>query len=378
MEKNNSAKTSYAYFNGADSSGMIDEAFIYENAIQNLHHEIEERQKMISALEVKIAPKAIPVAQTTLQQENEYIQNKDAVQRIKDEAVDVLIGELKTISARMRNKLNDIDERENAVNMRLIELEERQAILEEIEYVQRMIPQKMFDRQVRDSAALRKAHDIDIEKMYDNVIHKLTEKYEQLQMKTAEKERSAKEAAVRAALKEKKSVEAVKVVKPEIKAEPAKKAEAVKKLPAGQAGEPVMQKKAEQPAAAVKAEPKLTMARDIFEEGQPVKAAQVEQAAKPVVQKSVQAASAVQRAPVAAKAEPVQAMQKSETIQPVQQAKAAGAGDVKKSTAPEPKRDWRNFAYIKDSKVKLKPEDLESIKKAIVNIERGNLSPKGT
>jgi biotin-(acetyl-CoA carboxylase) ligase len=56
-----------------------------------------------------------------------------------------------------------------------------------------------------------------------------------------------------------------------------------------------------------------------------------------------------------------------------------------KSITPKPERkginiqqrDWKNFAYIKDSKVKLKQDDLLNIHKTIVDIEQGRISAKG-
>jgi hypothetical protein len=80
-------------------------------------------------------------------------------------------------------------------------------------------------------------------------------------------------------------------------------------------------------------------------------------------------------------------LQRNKIIQSKPSAVSAFARDAKSKRSIIPKtektgmysqqRNWKNFAYIKDSKVKLKQDDLLSINKTIMDIEQGKLSLKG-
>lgn len=411
----------------------IDEAIIYENALKNLQREIEEKQKILSTLQVKVSPKPAFDASMIYQKsydENDYLKNKNAVQRIKDQAADVLIGELKNITSNLKRKMSDIDEKERRISSRLIELEERQAILEEIDYVQRMIPKRIIDENINKSVQIKQELDIDLEDMFKpavNVIANKTinkntkgikildedKKSEQTNIiindqKEKEDKKSEQTIIIINDQKEKNDILAIKPQEAEVQKEPAaieqkqenKQQTSKIELP------PEIKKAILEKIKSSYAEPP----KEIVLKDKP------EQISKPEVvgrekqdevqqkpQKIASQATASEGTKSTADEQPINAdklneiNKKEQIIQtPIQKSKPQQinpasvntlARDAKSKISinarPEKKgmhiqeRNWKNFAYIKDSKVKLKQDDLLNISKSILDIEQGKFSLKG-
>ena len=407
----------------------IDEAIIYENALKNLQREIEEKQKILSTLQVKISPQSTFDASMIYQKsydENDYLKNKDAVQRIKDQAADVLIGELKNITSNLKRKMSDIDEKERRISSRLIELEERQAILEEIEYVQRMIPKRIIDENINKSVQTKQELNIDLEDMFKpaaNVIADKTINKNTKGIKILDEDKKAKQKIdtinqEEIAPLEIKAQEELAVIEPkqEIKQQKPSKIELPPEIKKAIL-EKIKSSYAE-PAKEIilkdnlvplnKAEVNIQDTKSIIPEKNKLNSEETKQASKSDVQPKSQKIES--RSPIAEEAKnalnndkineikPQDEIIKKEPITqiPIQKNKPQQinpaavntlARDAKSkisiNTRPEKKgmhiqeRNWRNFAYIKDSKVKLKQDDLLNISKTILDIEQGKFSLKG-
>lgn len=325
----------------------FDEAFLYENTLKNLQHEIEEKQKILHKLQNKVNPSMADRAKPSYYANtNEYeYKNKDIVQKIKDEAADVLISELKNISSHLKRKLNDIDEKERRISSRLIELEERQAILEEIDYVQRMIPKKMIDEKMHSSAAAKQETNIEIEDMFRPAVNMIAEKSNKLQKLKKETSSTAK----------------------------TKKPEKVKDMiyvPSHSEEQKIFHLKPDEEIAD-DAQIDYTEIQNEKE----LNDSKQKEVLNPSIQKSSDHQNNIDKG-------------ESTEVLPIDAIKSAIAErEAKKikSITPKPQRkgmniqerDWKNFAYIKDSKVKLKQDDLLNIHKTIIDIEQGRISTKG-
>ncbi|MEL7570465.1 MAG: hypothetical protein AAGU14_07880 [Eubacteriaceae bacterium] len=392
----------------------IDEAIIYENALKNLQREIEEKQKILSTLQVKVSPKPAFDASMIYQKsydENDYLKNKNAVQRIKDQAADVLIGELKNITSNLKRKMSDIDEKERRISSRLIELEERQAILEEIDYVQRMIPKRIIDENINKSVQIKQELDIDLEDMFKpavNVIANKTINKNTKGIKILDEDKKSEQTNIIINDQKEKNVQEIKPQEAEVQKEPAaieqkqenKQQTSKIELP------PEIKKAILEKIKSSYAEPP----KEIVLKDKP------EQISKPEVvgrekqdevqqkpQKIASQATASEGTKSTADEQPINAdklneiNKKEQIIQtPIQKSKPQQinpasvntlARDAKSKISinarPEKKgmhiqeRNWKNFAYIKDSKVKLKQDDLLNISKSILDIEQGKFSLKG-
>ena len=386
----------------------IDEAILYENALKNLQREIDDKQKILSKLQVKINPQPPYDASMIYQKsydENDYLKNKDAVQRIKDQAADVLIGELKSITSNLKRKLSDIDEKERRINSRLIELEERQAILEEIDYVQRMIPKKIIDEKINKSVQIKQELDIDIEEMFkpavsviaDKTINKHTkgikiineDKKSEPQIIDKEENTETKQVIAqeeRIEIESKKEPKQEKTAKIEL---PKEIQQAIlEKIKSSQA-EPkkeIVNKDKQEPVgkidSAVKEEEENKLKID--SQNQTLQTA-IQQ--KPVKetnkiaseeQSNIKAHSEITKKEPAMKSKPEQINSAAVNV-----LARDARSKISINAKPERKgmhiqqRNWKNFAYIKDSKIKLKQDDLLNISKVIMDIEQGKFSLKG-
>lgn len=409
----------------------IDEAIIYENALKNLQREIEEKQKILSTLQVKVSPQPAFDASMIYQKsydENDYLKNKNAVQRIKDQAADVLIGELKNITSNLKRKMSDIDEKERRISSRLIELEERQAILEEIDYVQRMIPKRIIDENINKSVQIKQELDIDLQDMFKpavNVIANKTinkntkgikildedKKSEQTNIINDQKEKEDKKSEQTIIIindQKEKNAQAIKPQEAEVQKETAvieQKQE--NKQQTSKIELPPEIKKAilEKIKSSYAEPPKEIVLKDKLEQISKSEAARLEKQdeVQPKPQKIVSKAAASEGTKSTADEQPINAdklneiNKKEQIIQtPIQKSKPQQinpasvntlARDAKSKISinarPEKKgmhiqeRNWKNFAYIKDSKVKLKQDDLLNISKSILDIEQGKFSLKG-
>lgn len=390
----------------------MDEALIYENALKNLQREIAEKQKILSKIQVKINPQPAFDAASIYQKsydENDYLKNKDSVQRIKDQAADVLIGELKNITSNLKRKLSDIDEKERRISSRLIELEERQAILEEIDYVQRMIPKRIIEEKVNKSVQTKKELDIDIEDMFkpavnviaDKTINKHTkgikildeDKKDIIEIKSGQL--VTQEESVQDKSKEIKQEASAKIeLSPEIKKAILEK---IKSSQAEPKKEILHKDKLDQ------ADKSQIFSQEVKKES-PEKIKLKSEAEKQVVPIAIQPkTNTEQEEQIDNISKQDEKRPQNETIKreqirqvPIQKSKPqqinpavanALARNAKSKISinakPEKKgmhiqeRNWRNFAYIKDSKVKLKQDDLLNISKTIMDIEQGKFSLKG-
>ncbi len=390
----------------------MDEALIYENALKNLQREIAEKQKILSKIQVKINPQPALNSASIYQKsydEDDYLKNKDSVQRIKDQAADVLIGELKNITSNLKRKLSDIDEKERRISSRLIELEERQAILEEIDYVQRMIPKRIIEEKVNKSVQTKKELDIDIEDMFkpavnviaDKTINKHTkgikildeDKKDIIEIKPGQL--ITQEESVQDKSKEIKQEASAKIeLPPEIKkailekikssqAEPKKEilhkdkldqadksqifSQEVKK---GSPEESKLKSEAEKQVVPIAIQPKTNTEQE----------KQIDNISKQDEKRPQN--ETIKREQI--KQVPIQKSKPQQINPAVANALARNAkSKISINAKPEKKgmhiqeRNWRNFAYIKDSKVKLKQDDLLNISKTIMDIEQGKFSLKG-
>ncbi len=393
----------------------IDEAIIYENALKNLQREIEEKQKILSTLQVKVCPKPAFDASMIYQKsydENDYLKNKNAVQRIKDQAADVLIGELKNITSNLKRKMSDIDEKERRISSRLIELEERQAILEEIDYVQRMIPKRIIDENINKSVQIKQELDIDLEDMFKpavNVIANKTINKNTKGIKILDEDKKSEQTNIIINdQKEKNDILEIKPQEAEVQKEPAsiEQKQEIKQQTSKIELPPEIKKAILEKIKSSYAEPpKEIVLKDKPEQiskpevGGREKQDEVQQ--KP--QKIASQATASEGTKSTADEQPINAdklneiNKKEQIIQtPIQKSKPQQinpasvntlARDAKSKISinarPEKKgmhiqeRNWKNFAYIKDSKVKLKQDDLLNISKSILDIEQGKFSLKG-
>ncbi len=324
----------------------FDETFLYENALKNLQHEIEEKQKILHKLQNKVNPSQTEKAKSSYYATaNEYeYRNKDMVQKIKDEAADVLIGELKNISSHLKRKLADIDEKERRISSRLIELEEKQAILEEIDYVQRMIPKKIIDEKIHGSVITKQENDIEIEDMFRPAVNMISEKSNKLQKLKKESASSDKN----------------------------KKSEKIKDMvymPSHTEEQKIYQLKPDQTVQTEDQKSGNIAVNNSTQEIPMLDAAN---------EKNIQAintnemdekgdALSLNNTDIAKESLPVRETKNIKSITPKPERKGINIQQ----------RDWKNFAYIKDSKVKLKQDDLLNIHKTIVDIEQGRISAKG-
>jgi hypothetical protein len=323
----------------------LDEAFLYENALKNLQREIEEKQKILHKLQNKVNPPQTEKAKTSYYSADEYeYRNKDMVQKIKDEAADVLISELKNISSHLKRKLDDIDEKERRISSRLIELEEKQAIMEEIDYVQRMIPKKIIDEKIHSSVATKQANDVEIEDMFRPAVNMIAEKSNKLQ----------------------------KLKKETVSSDKKNKSEKIKDMiyvPSHTEEQGIYQLKSDQIEQTEQKEfQKNSMNGGIEEElsvTDTAKLSNTQSVDSNIESDAIDAAS--NEANVKKKAEPVRETKNIKDITSKPERKGMSIQQ----------RDWNNFAYIKDSKVKLKQDDLLDIHKTIADIEQGRISVKG-
>ncbi|NMC57417.1 MAG: hypothetical protein GYA50_09380 [Eubacteriaceae bacterium] len=407
----------------------IDEAVIYENALKNLQREIDEKQKILSKLQVKVSPQPTFDASMIYQKsndENDYLKNKDAVQRIKDQAADVLIGELKNITSNLKRKLSDMDEKERKISSRLIELEERQAILEEIDYVQRMIPKRIIEENINKSVQTKQELNIDLDDMFKPAVNVIADKTINKNTKGIKiiDEGKKPEQKIRPINEEKNIIEAIEITPSEVKAQEEPPVielkKEIKQQPSSKIELPPEIKKAilekikssyaEPPKEIIikdnlepinKAEVSLKDTKNIIPEKDKLNSEEIKQASQSAVQPKSQKiesnspiAQEVKNAPKndntnEIKKEPVTqiSIQKNKPQQINPAAVNTLARDAKSKISinarPEKKgmhiqeRNWKNFAYIKDSKVKLKQDDLLNISKTILDIEQGKFSLKG-
>jgi len=410
----------------------IDEAIIYENALKNLQREIEEKQKILSTLQVKVSPKPAFDASMIYQKsydENDYLKNKNAVQRIKDQAADVLIGELKNITSNLKRKMSDIDEKERRISSRLIELEERQAILEEIDYVQRMIPKRIIDENINKSVQIKQELDIDLEDMFKpavNVIANKTINKNTKGIKILDEDKKSEQTNIiindQKEKEDKKSEQTIIIINDQKE----KNAQAIKPQEAEVHKETaVIEQKQEnkQQTSKIELPPEIKKAilekikssyaeppKEIVHKDKPEQISKPEAGGlekqdevQPKPQKIASQAATPEGTKSIADEQPINAdklnevNKKEQIIQtPIQKSKPQQinpasvntlARDAKSKISinarPEKKgmhiqeRNWKNFAYIKDSKVKLKQDDLLNISKSILDIEQGKFSLKG-
>lgn len=393
----------------------IDEAIIYENALKNLQREIEEKQKILSTLQVKISPQPTFDASMIYQKsydENDYLKNKNAVQRIKDQAADVLIGELKNITSNLKRKMSDIDEKERRISSRLIELEERQAILEEIDYVQRMIPKRIIDENINKSVQTKKELDIDLEDMFKpavNVIANKTINKSTKGIKILDEDKKSEPKSI--IINDQKDAGDIPEIKPQeakVQEETAiEQKQEIKQQTTSKIELPPEIKKAilEKIKSSYAEPPKEIIIKDKPEQISKPEIVRLEKQdeVQPKPQEIVSQAAASQGTKNTANELPIntdklnEINKKEKIIQtPIQKSKTQQinpasvntlARDAKSKISinarPEKKgmhiqeRNWKNFAYIKDSKVKLKQDDLLNISKSILDIEQGKFSLKG-
>ncbi len=318
-----------APFASAVDSDELDSVFLYENALKNLRRELEEKQNLIAHLRHETVRK-FSNADFGGSDEYVYAKNKDMTKKLKEYAADMLIGELKSISSSMRRKLNEMDEKENRLATRLIEIEERQAILEEIDYVQRMIPKKILEEKMQQSVEAKQAAETDVKEIFRPAVHMILQKEQ--------------------ALKEKKC---------------------------RQVQEETTTKKVETPAEAdaleVKKATDTTIAPESQSEGLVDTTTDVYEKTAPILEPEQSLAQ--QAAPVAE--------EQKEFVQPSDEAAVIdfeqAAAQIRKTAQDEQslERTEKNFSYISDSKIKLKPEDMLSIQKAIRSIEQGRFAVQG-
>lgn len=326
-----------APFSSAESYDASDDVFLYENALKNLRRELEEKQGLIAHLQRETARNLSGAKSIYPQSTDEYayMKNKDMVQKIKDQAADVLISELKYISNNMRRKLNEMNEKENRIATRLIEIEERQAILEEIDYIQRMIPKKIFEEKMQQSVEMKREAEIDVKDIFRPAVHMILEKEQSLQ---AEKpEAPGQETAPKNEITDSASDVA--------KQEPLQdKAQNIRVQP----------KYAQPPHEAISENidqtPEVTDVSLNVEDENRMKESIVEMPLK-VAEENTRPHDFQ----VAAAAEKVAQSEES--------TRRGGNGE--------------HFSYISDSKIKLKPEDMLSIQKTIRSLEQGRFAAQG-
>ena len=319
-----------APFASAISSDKLDDVFLYENALKNLRRELEEKQNLIAQLQNETVRRFSDADLTFAGGGSDFVygKNRDMAQRIKDYAAEMLIGELKSISSSMRRKLNEINEKESRLATRLIEIEERQAILEEIDYVQRMIPKKMLQEKMQQSVEIKKEAETDPEEIFRPAVHKILEKEQEVKAKIAYREKeepvlAKQEVADIAPVDEDKLQEAVQEMPQEEQApEVAERIAATVEKTDGDSATIVTETES-RPYASEDALPSFEEEEvfGLYDEGDQV----------------------YQR------------------------------GEEEKI----PERKEEHFAYIRDSKIKLKPEDMLSIQKAIRGIEQGRFAVQG-
>jgi len=390
-----------------DENDCLSEAFIYENALKNLQREIEEKQKLITKLQIKASPvqnENLPLINQSAYDEYEYLKNKNAMQRIKEDAADILLGELKSITSNLKKKLNDIDEKEKRISSRLIELEERQAILEEIDYVQRMIPKRIINESINKSVQTKQELDIDIENMFrpatELIAEKTSNKLDQNKYQIiSEKPKDD----IKPLLKNKQAMPKADIEQYDISDEPGSGLQSASVKEAGDEQEfipPVIEQKQEIKKADIIVERRIN---DLDSKTVLKAAAQAKTGLNNDLPANKSDKSPVAKSDInivkrqAVKPEPAESKKDTANENKINEIKLSKTNTASASTPlardakskksytskPERKglyhreRSWKNFAYIKDSKIKLKQDDLIKIQKTIMDIERGKLSMKG-